>query len=214
MSRLRREMQLCKLWSQCFMLRNGLQLITDRKKNTRHQSDRLHCEANIPCTVKTLKQKSILLDEKKRKPWDIGKTEMSASWNQWSMWVCVRVCVSSTHSPRPYLSHVTTKRPGICLMTRDVHTAHQWTHHLMVAGCQFPELISLAAFLPSDSVIGGERSGEAEDHELSFSQEWRGERKERWRRIKKGEEKRETNWNILCFCLKGNKNKEWRGWRE
>lgn len=109
-------------------------------------------------------------------------SEINASWNQWSPW--------SRHSPRPRLSRVATRRPGICLVTRHVHTAHQWTHHLTASGCQLPRLISLAAFSLSDGAMGDERSGEAEDHELSYSQE-------RYKKTKKdgaGLKKRKKKW--------------------
>lgn len=81
----------------------------------------------------------------------------------------------------------------------------QLTSELIVSwllAVSFTELISLAAFLPSDSVMGGERSGEAEDHELSFSQEWQGERKRRMEEdffFKKGKRRRRER-RIEIFC--------------
>lgn len=61
-----------------------------------------------------------------------------------------RETLPSVKSPRcfsrPGLSHAATKSPGICLMTQDVDTAHQWTHLLMVSGFQLPQFMSLAFF--------------------------------------------------------------------
>lgn len=91
-------------------------------------------------------------------------------------------------------------------MTQDVLTAHQRTHHLMVSGCHFPQLISLAVFL-SDSVMGDEISSKAKDHELNFSQEWHENRKMEmkkmngWRGIEKGNGKKEVRDRLKYFVL-------------
>lgn len=83
------------------------------------------------------------------------------------------------------LSHVAIKRLGICLMTQDVHWAHQWTHHLVVSGCQF--LISLAWLYFSQSVWwGDEIRRKATDYKQNLSQKEHENRKmdmkkmERW----------------------------------
>lgn len=108
-------------------------------------------------------------------------------------------CASSRHSPRPRLSHGATKSPGICLVTRDVHTTHQWTHHLMVSGCQFPRLISLATFLSQTAWWVMRASGEAGDHELSFGQEWCRTRKKDRGGLKKRKEERQIEIFVLMF---------------